>query len=205
GNVDAVTRDFLTVGLDEQAGLAKFANDGEFGEALGLGKNIFDLDGLFLEDLEIGAKDFDGEGALEASERLVHGVFGGLSVIEDDTGVSFEFFLQIGDELFLGMDRAFPPRDIVVRFQANVKFAVEEPGGIGAVVVAAELGAYHRDLRVLGEQVADFRCKLARLFKRDGVRHGGADPQSAFVKMRKKFAADERNEEEAGGEDKRAN
>ncbi len=66
GDVDAVTRDFLAIGFDKQTGLAEFADNSELGKAFGLGKNIFDLDGFFLEDIKIGPKDFDGEGTLEA-------------------------------------------------------------------------------------------------------------------------------------------
>src|ERR1700676_980182 len=204
GNVDAVTRDFLTIGFDEQAGLAEFANDGEFGKAFGLGEDVFDLHGFFLEDLKIRAENLDGEGALEAGESFVDGVFGGLRVVEDDAGGGFEFFLEVGDELFLGMDGALLPSAVVVRLQADVKLAVEEAGGIGAIVVAAELGADDGDLRILREQSADFGGKLAGFLERDGVRHGGANPQSAFIEVGKKFAADERDEKQSGGEDQGA-
>ena len=58
GDVDAVARDLRAVGVDDQAGLAEFAHDGEFGEAGGLVQNVLDFDGLFLENIEIGADRF---------------------------------------------------------------------------------------------------------------------------------------------------
>src|SRR5580704_8414418 len=96
------------------------------------------------------------------------------------------------------------PRRVVVRLQSDIKLTIEKTGGIRTVIVAAQLRAHDRNLRVLGEQVAHFRGELARFFKRDGVGHGSADPQSAFVEVRKKFAADERDEEKSGGKDEGA-
>src|SRR4029077_7901820 len=135
--------------------------DGELGETGSLVEDVLDFDSFFLENVEIGAEDFYREGALEASEGFVDGVFGGLGVIEDDAGIGFEFFLDVNDELLFRMDRAFFPRRVTVRFQADIKLAVEEAGGISAVIGTAEFGADDGNLRVFGEQVADLRSELA--------------------------------------------
>src|SRR6516165_10549751 len=66
GDVDAVAGNSCTIGLDEQTGLAQFANDREFGVARRFFQHTFDLDGLFLENVEVGAENFHGERRFEA-------------------------------------------------------------------------------------------------------------------------------------------
>ncbi len=88
GDVDAIASDFGAVGVDDEAGLAEFAYDGEFLETGSLGKSVANLDGLFLEDIKIRAEDFDGERGLETGESFVDGVLGGLGKVEDDARVS---------------------------------------------------------------------------------------------------------------------
>src|SRR5712692_9268752 len=55
GDVDAVASDFLAVGIDNEAGLAEFADDGELLEARRLVQRVADFDGFLLEDVQIGA------------------------------------------------------------------------------------------------------------------------------------------------------
>ncbi len=62
-NVDAVAGDFRAVGLDQQTGLAKFAHNGQFGKAGCFFQGALDFDCFALEYIQIGAKDFDGEGS----------------------------------------------------------------------------------------------------------------------------------------------
>ena len=66
-----------------------------------LSKDIFDFDGFLLENVEVGAKDFYRQSALESGESFVDGIFGGLGVVKDDTRIGFEFFLDVLDELLL--------------------------------------------------------------------------------------------------------
>ena len=99
GDVDAIACDFGAVGVDDQAGLAEFANDGEFLEAGCFVENVADFDGFFLEDIEIGAENFDGERGLETGESFVDGVFGRLREVEDDAGIGVEFFLEVAGQI----------------------------------------------------------------------------------------------------------
>ena len=104
--------------------------------------------------------------------------------------------------IFLGVDRRLRPGPVVVGLQANVKFAVEKSGGVGAVVGPAQFGAGDRDHRILDEQVADLRGELRGCFERNRVGHGGANPRGAFVKMGKEFSADERHKKKRGTENR---
>ena len=97
------------------------------------------------------------------------------------------------------------PRFVFVRLQANIELAIEEAGGIGAVVRSAQLRADDGDLRIRHQDVANLRRDLARLFKRDGVRHGGANPQRALVEMRHELAADEGDEQQRRSKDEDGN
>ena len=88
GDVDAIAGDFCAVGVNDEAGLAEFADDGKFVEAGSFVENVLDFNGFFLEDIEIGAEDFYGERGLEAGESFVDGVFGRLRKVENDAGIA---------------------------------------------------------------------------------------------------------------------
>ena len=47
------------------------------------------------------------------------------------------------------------------------------------------------------QDVANLRRELARFLERDRIRHRGAHPQRAFVQMRHKLPADERDQQTA--------
>ena len=65
-------------------------------------EDVLDLGGLVFESLQVLSEDLDGERALEAGFGLVHGVFGGLGVVEDDARKGCEFLLYGLDQLRLG-------------------------------------------------------------------------------------------------------
>ena len=141
-DIDAVARDFRAVGIDGQAGLAEFADDGELLEAGRVIEDVAISTALFSSTLRSGPKTFTASADLEAGERFVHGVFGGLREIEDDAGVGRRACCSTSStQIVLGVDGALTPGLVVVGFEADVKLAIEEAGGIGAVVGAAEFGA----------------------------------------------------------------
>src|ERR1022692_1143675 len=70
---------------------------------------------------------------LEAGQCFVHGIFGGLGIVENNSGEGREFLIDRLDELFLIADFA-SPGFVLVGLEANVEFAVEETSGIGAIV-----------------------------------------------------------------------
>src|SRR5277367_4605474 len=92
GYIDAVASDFVTIDVDQQAWLPQFADDGEIGETSNMGERVLDLDRFVLQDVQIVAVDFDGE-------RFVCGVFGGLSVVENNSRESSELLIYRFDEL----------------------------------------------------------------------------------------------------------
>ncbi len=133
GNVDAVARNLVAIDVDQKAGLAKFAHYGEFGEAGYLAESVLDLDGFVLKYVQVVTIDFDRQRALEAGERFVHRVFGGLRVVEDNSGKGREFLVDGFDQLFLVADVAGPGL-VLVRLESNVELAVKKARGIGAIV-----------------------------------------------------------------------
>src|SRR5712692_9573241 len=102
------------------------------------------------------------------------------------------------------MNGARLPGLVAIGLQSNVKLTIKKAGWIGPVIGTAELRADHGDLRVLVQDVANLGSKFGGVLERDGVRHGGADPERAFVEMREKFSSNQRDEEEAGNKDRRA-
>ena len=92
GHVDSVAGDLCAVDVDQQAGLAQFADHGHFGEAGHFASDFLISTAFFSQPLQVGAEDLHGQGALQAGQRLIHGVFRRLGVIENDAGKRLEFF-----------------------------------------------------------------------------------------------------------------
>ena len=85
GNVDSIARDLVAIDIDQQAGLAKFAHHRKLGEARHFGQRVLDLYRFVLQHVQIFAVDFDRQRTLEAGEGLVHGIFRGLGVVENNS------------------------------------------------------------------------------------------------------------------------
>src|ERR1700739_462346 len=107
--------------------------------------------------------------------------------------MGFEFALNVFFEFGLVANSRLAPGSVVVRLEAYIKFTVEKSGRIGAVIGATEFRAHDGDPRIVVENVADFGRELGGFFKRNGVRHGGANPEGTFIEMRQKFAANKGN------------
>ena len=58
GDVDAIASDFGAVGVDDQAGLAQFANHGEFLEAVGVSENVANFDGFLFQNARDRGRTF---------------------------------------------------------------------------------------------------------------------------------------------------
>ena len=144
GDVQAVARDPRAVDLDGQARLPEFLHQGDVPDAAHPLEDLLDGLALLLQRLQVGAEHLDGERAFQAGLRLVHRVFGRLGVVEDDAGKGRELLVDRVDQSGLVAIGAVPLR---VGFQADVEFDVEEAGGIGAVVGAAEFRGDRGDLR----------------------------------------------------------
>ena len=97
------------------------------------------------------------------------------------------------------------PGLVLVGLQADIEFAVEKAGRIGAIVGTSQLRADHSDLRIRHQDVANLRRNLAGFLERNGVRHGRPHPERAFIQVRHEFAADERNQQQGRAEDKSRN
>ena len=86
GYIDAVTGDLVAIHIDQQAGLAEFANNRQFGKSRHLREPALDFERLALQNIQVGAIDLYGKRALQARQSLVDCIFGRLRVIEDDSG-----------------------------------------------------------------------------------------------------------------------
>ena len=155
---------------------------------------------LIFEGCEVGSENLDGEGALQAGFGLVHGVLGGLGVVEDDAGEGCELLLNGFDQLRLGAEVAGPGL-VVIWLQADIELVVEEAGGVGAVIGAAQFIGHGGDLREAEQDIADLRGELGGFLERNGVGGGGAHPERAFIQVGHELAADEGDEQERTAED----
>ena len=108
GDIDSITRNLVAIDINQQAGLAEFAHYRQIGKAGHVGQDILDLHGLVLKDVQIVAIDLDRQRTLQTGQRLVHRIFRGLGVVEDDSRKGAEFLVDGGDQLFLVADLAVP-------------------------------------------------------------------------------------------------
>src|SRR5580692_6346008 len=203
GDVDSVPRDFVAVHVDLYTGLPQFAHDGEFSEAGHLLKYSFDLDRLIFEHLKIRSKDLHRQRAFQSRKRLIHGIFGWLRKIENYPRVRFDLFLNVFGQVRFIVDRSLRPGRILIWFQPDIKFAVEESGWVGAIVRAGQFRADLCDHRVSHQNLANLRSEFGGFFERDGVGHSGANPHSSFIQVRHELAADERNQKQRRGKNHR--
>ena len=194
-HVQAVARDLFAVGNHGQAGLAQLAHHGDVGDSGHFRDDGLHLPGFGFERGQVSAEDLHREQAFQAGFGFIHRVLGRLRVVENHAGKCRRFLLNRVDQFLLVVNRPLPDR-VVVRLQPDVKFVVEKPGGIRAVVRTPQLVRHGSDLRKAAQNVADLRRQLGGFFKRDGVGSGGAHPQCAFVQVRHELGADQRNQQQ---------
>jgi hypothetical protein len=200
GDVDAVARDLRAVDRDGECGLAKLPDQGELGDPAHPSHDLFDGLSAILEGSEVGAEDLHVERALEASLRLVDGVFRGLREVEGDSRESLELPLDRRDQLRLGV---IWPRPLPVRLEADVELRVEEARRVRAVVRPSVLVRDDGHGREGAQDAPDLGNEARRFLERDRVWHGCADPQRALVQLRHEFGAEAEPEEDRKGEETR--
>lgn len=93
-HIDAVAGDLVAIHVDEQARLAQLAHHRQLGKARNVPQRVLDAQRQILQRLEVRAEDFHRQRALQAGEGLIHGVFGGLCVIENDARKGREPFVD---------------------------------------------------------------------------------------------------------------
>jgi len=163
----------------------------------------FDIEGLTLQHIQVGPVNLDGEGALQAGQSFIHGIFGGLRVVEDNAGKGLQLLLNILGKFLLVVNGPRLPGSIAVRPEADIELIVEESGRVGAIVGPAQLGTNVGDHWILHQDFTHLRREATGFLKRDGVGQSGANPQRALVEMRHEFAADEGHEKKGCGKNRR--
>ena len=185
------------VDLDGQAGLSEFLHQGHVADAAHPLQDLLDGLALLLQRIQIGAEDLDGQRALQAGFRLVHRIFRRLGVVENDSGKGLELLVDGLDQPGLGAIGAGPLR---VGLETDVEFDVEETGRIGAVVGPAEFRGDRGDFGKGAQYLPHLGRDLRRFVERNGVGHGGAHPQRAFIQLRHELGADAGNEQQRSGQ-----
>ncbi len=94
-----------------------------------------DLLGLVFEDAQVVAVDFGGELALYAADRFLHVVRDRLREVPDHARQLLQLAVHGGDDFIFVLVKHGPP--LLLRFQIDEIFGVEEAGGIGSVVGTA--------------------------------------------------------------------
>ena len=186
-HIQSVARQFRPVRSDNQAGLPQLPHHRDLGNAGNFRQDFPGLLRLVLQRRQVGTEYFDGQRALQPGFGFIHGVLGGLGVIENDAGKHLQFLLHRLDQLRLGVNLP-APRLVVVWFQPHVELVVEEPGRVRGVVGTPQLVGHRGHLRKAQQDVADLGRELGRFLERDGVRRRGAHPQRAFIEVRHEFA-----------------
>ena len=200
GDVQSVTGDLGAVDLDGETGLSEFLHQGHIADSAHAFQDLLDGFALLLQRIQIGAEDLDGQGALQARFRLIHRVFRRLGVIEGDAGKCLELLVDGLDQAGLGAIGAGPLR---VGLQIDVELDIEKAGGVRAVVGPGQFGGDRGDFGEGAQDVAHLGRDFCRLVEGDGVRHGRAHPQRAFIQLRHELGADARDEQQRKRQQKR--
>src|SRR5579872_288658 len=161
------------------------------------------LASLLFQHIQIGAEDFDRQRAFQAGFRLVYGVFGRLRVVENYAWESREFLVDGRNQVRFGVNGAVPD-GVAIRFQAHIKFVIEEAGGIRSVIRAAEFVSHSGHLGKAAEDIANFWRKFLRFIERNGVGRGGSHPDSALIQVRHELRADGSNQYQRATENNQA-
>ena len=197
GDVQAVAGDLGAVDVHGQARLAEFLDQRDVFDPAHAFQDVLDRLAFGFQRLQVRPEDLDRQRAFQAGFGFIHGVFGRLRVVEDDAGKRLELLVDGLDQLRLGAIRPLP---FAVGLEPDEEFHVEKAGGVRAVVRPAMLGGDDGDFGEGAENLADLRRDLARFLERDGVGHGGANPERAFVQVRHELGADRGNEQQRAAE-----
>ncbi len=185
---EAVTRRARPVDVDLHGRLTERGEHREIGDALDGRELRLDLVGRIGERLQIVAEQLDRILAFDAGHRLGDIVLQILREIELDAG---EARLQLAEkvrrEIVLGHSLG-PLRH---RLERREEFGIEEAGRVGAVVGTAVLRHHGVDLGEFADESADLVDVAVALLERDGRRHGGADPQVAFLELGQELEPEE--------------
>ena len=198
-DVQPVPRQLFPVRRDRQAGLPQLPHHRDLGDARNLLQDALHLCGLLVQNLQVRAEDLHRQRTLQAGLRFIHGVLGGLRVVEDDPRECGELLLNGFDQLRLGVDRSLP-RAVAVGLQADVEFVVVKAGGIRPVVRPPQFVGHGRDLRKAQQDVADLGSQLGGLLEGNRVGRRGPHPQRAFIQVRHELSADPRDQQQRAAE-----
>ena len=145
----------------------------------------------FFELEEVRADDLDRVRAFHAGQAFLDIVLNILREVQVDAGeFGRELALKVLDQILLVAAR----RPFLEGLQRHEEFRVEKAGGVAAIVGAAMLGHDGDDLGVAFEDLAHPVHDGHAGFERDGRRHGGADPEVAFLKGGQKLGSEPRRQ-----------
>ena len=108
GDVQAVTGDLGAVNVHGQARLAEFPDQRDLFDPAHTFQHALDCLAFGFQRLEVRPEDLDRQRAFQAGFGFIHGVFGGLRVVENDAGKRLELLVNGLDQLRLRAIRPFP-------------------------------------------------------------------------------------------------
>ena len=192
-DIQAIAGDLGPVDVDGQAWLSQFLHQRHVLDAAHIFQDFLDGLALLLKNLQIGTEHFDGQGALEPGFGFVHGVFRRLGVVEGDAGKAFQLAVDRRDQVRLVAIGTVPLR---IGLEADIELDIEKAGGVGAVVRPSQFRTDGGDFGKGAQDVPHLGRDLGGLVEGNGVGHGGAHPQRAFIQLRHEFGADERDQKQ---------
>src|SRR5262249_34781606 len=181
-----ITRGCLAVDIDAQRRLAQGGEDCEIGYTAYFDHRGFDLLGGFRQHDDVVADQLDRVLAFDAGYSFLDIVLDVLREVEVDAWkFRLQGFVDLFDELVLGLTLA----PFLCRLERGKKFGVEEAGGIGAVIGPSLLGYDRLDFGKILDHQPHAVDEVVPLFERDRGRHGRANPEIAFLQVRREFEA----------------
>ena len=127
--------------------MADNAEEAEIGDTADGSHDVDHFLAFAFESFQIVSIDLDRELTLYAADRLFHVVGDGLREVPECAGNLLEFAIHGGNQLFFILAENRTP--FIFRLEVDEILGVEEAGGVGAVIRAADLGD---DLGYLGKR-----------------------------------------------------
>ena len=136
-HVELETSGLGPIDREIQIRLADHAEQTEILDSLNPPHDADDLVAFLFECLEVIAEDLDRKLAFDPADCLFHVVGDGLREVPKHAGDFLELAIHGGDQLFLVFTKHRTP--LFLRLEVDEVFGIEEAGGVGAVIGAADL------------------------------------------------------------------
>src|ERR1017187_7306192 len=192
GSIDTETVRLFAIDHDVNVGLTEHPEQPEIGNPGDRPHYGHDLFAFLLQIFQVGAEDLHGKFTFNAADGFFHVVGDGLGESPGHAGNLLDFVVHGLDQQFLAATELRTP--FTARLEIDEVLGVEEAGGVGAVIGAADLRYHFRHFRKAGENNARLVHHFAAGSGTCTGGQGAASPDRTLIEMGKELRANHSRE-----------